>query len=54
MSGRKGFVNGVYVIQVYGFPKMRYFFYTARQAEKEYRNAHNLKGKHINWNVALY
>jgi len=54
MYGRKGFVNGVYVIQVDGFPKMRYFFYTARNAEKEYRAANNLKYKRIEWRKALY
>lgn len=54
MTGKKGFVNGVYVIQVDGFPKMLYFFYTARNAEREYRTAHNLKHKRIEWRTALY
>ena len=54
MTGKKGFINGVFVIMVDGFPKMRYFFYNARQAEKEYREANNLKYKRITWRKALY
>lgn len=54
MTGRKGFVNGVYVIQVDGYHKTRYFFYSARNAEKQYRQDNNLRYKHIEWRKAYY
>ena len=54
MTGRKGFINGVYVIKVDGLPRIRYFFYTARNAEKKYREDYNLRYKHIEWRPAYY
>lgn len=54
MHGRKGFVNGVYVVQVDGFPRWRYFGYNRRDAERDYRNKFNLKYKRIEWRTALY
>ena len=54
MTGRKGFVNGVYVVKVDGFPRTRFFFCSAREAEREYRRQHGLKGKHIEWRPAYY
>ena len=54
MKGRKGFVNGVYVVKVDGFPRTRFFFFSAREAEREYRRQHGLKGKHIEWRPAYY
>ena len=54
MTGRKGFVNGVYVIQVDGYEQTRFFFYSAKDAEKQYRRDHNLRYKHIEWRKAYY
>lgn len=54
MTGRKGFVNGVYVIQVDGYEKMKYWFYSAKDAEKQYRKDNNLRYKHIEWRKAYY
>ena len=54
MYGRKGFSSGVYVICVSGYPKMRYPFTSARDAEKAYREEFELKYKHIAWTRALY
>ena len=54
MYGRKGFISGVYIICVSGYPKMRYLFTNARDAEKAYREEFGLKYKHISWTRALY
>ena len=54
LTGRKGFVNGVYIVAVYGYPKIRFFFYSAREAEKKYRADYGLKYKRIEWTQALY
>lgn len=54
MTGRRGFVNGVYVVQVDGYERIRFFFYSAREAEKKYREDHNLKYKKIEWRKAYY
>ena len=54
MTGRKGYVDGVYVICVSGYPKIRFWWFSARNAEKEYRQQFGLKGKHISWTKALY
>lgn len=53
-NGKKGFVDGVYVVKVESFPKYRYFFTSAREAEKNYREQFNLKYKKINWRRAYY
>lgn len=47
LYGKKGFVDGVYIVQVSGYEKIRYFFYNAREAEKKYREDHNLKYKKL-------
>lgn len=54
MTGKKGYINGVYIVQVDGFPKMRYFFYGAREAEREYRKQFALKYRRIEWRRAIY
>ena len=54
MTGRKGFVNGVFVIHVDGLRRVLFFGYSAREAEREYRRQHGLKGKHIEWRPAYY
>lgn len=54
MTGRKGFLKGVYVIQVDGYEKTRFFFYSAKEAEKKYREDNNLKYKKIEWIKACY
>ena len=54
MTGRKGFVNGVFVIQVDGLRRVRFFGYSAREAEKKYREENNLKHKRIEWRPAYY
>ena len=54
LYGKKGFINGVYIVQVSGYEKIRYFFYNAREAEEKYREDHNLKYKKIAWIKACY
>lgn len=54
LYGSKGFVDGVYIVQVSGYEKIRYFSYNAREAEKKYRQDHNLKYKKIAWIKACY
>ena len=54
MTGRKGFVNGVFVIHVDGLRRVRFFGYSAREAEKKYREDNNLKYKRIEWRPAYY
>ena len=54
MTGKCGFVNGVYVVQIDGFPRMRYFFYNARDAIKAYREQFNLKYKRVQWRRAYW
>lgn len=54
LFGKKGFVDGVYIVHVLGYKRMRYFYYSAREAEKEYREKNNLKYKKIQWVKAYY
>ena len=54
LYGKKGFIDGVYIVQVSGYEKIRYFFYNAREAEKKYREDNKLKFKKINWIKAYY
>ena len=54
MTGKKGFVNGVYVVMVDGYPKRKYWFYSRREAEKAYREENGLKHKKIEWRKAYY
>lgn len=48
-EGTKGWVNGWYVIHVDGFERMRYLWYSPREAEARYRRQFFLVGKHIKW-----
>ena len=54
LYGYKGYINGVYVIKVYDFPRIRYFFYNAKDAEREYRRDYGLKYKKIIWSRPVY
>ena len=49
LEGVKRFVNGAYIIRVDGYPQMRYYWYSKREAEKHYREKYGLKGKRITW-----
>lgn len=49
MYGHKEYSNGGIVIQVDGFPRWRFFYYTMKSAEKEYRERFDLKYKRITW-----
>jgi len=54
LYGKKGFVDDVYIVKVESLPKYRYFFTSAREAEKSYREQFNLKYKRITWIKAYY
>ena len=54
MTGRKGRVNGVYVVKVDGFPRVRFFFTSAREAERRYREEFGLRYKRIDWGPAYW
>lgn len=41
--------NGWLVIQVTGYPRMRYLYYSMREAEARYRREFGLVRKHIRW-----
>ncbi len=49
LEGSKWFSEGVYNIKVAGFPRIRFIWYSRREAEKQYREQFNLKHKKIKW-----
>lgn len=49
LDGFIGKIDGVWVIKVDGFPRMRFFFYSKREALARYREAYDLQHKRITW-----
>ena len=49
MYGFKFWENGHYYIRVSNFPHMNYWGYSAKEAERKYREQFNLRYKHITW-----
>ena len=47
LHGIKYYYEGWFFIRVDGFEKMRFLWYSEREAIKRYREAHNLKYKKI-------
>lgn len=47
--GYKKWRNGFFIIKIGNYPEMSYLFYSAREAEKKYREAFDLKYKRITW-----
>lgn len=41
--------NGWIFIRVDGYPRMKYLWYSEREALKRYREEYSLKHKKINW-----
>lgn len=49
LNGYARFENGWFVVKVEGFPRMRFLWYSKREALRKYREAYNLKYKKIIW-----